>query len=66
MDKKEHITSSEKSLLFLKTIEQSPQITQRDLSQKLGLSLGKINFLVNALVDKGIIKTRNFTNSNNK
>ena len=66
MNKKEHILNSEQSLHLLKEIELTPGITQRDLSKKLNLSLGKINFLISALVSKGIIKTQNFKNSKNK
>ena len=53
-------------LKLLRAISENPQMTQRDLSSRLGLSLGKINFLVNAMIDKGFIKADNFKNSNNK
>lgn len=66
MDKHTRILNSEQSLQLLKEIEQTPGLTQRDLSKKLNLSLGKINFLIKALVAKGIIKTQNFKNSKNK
>jgi len=39
---------------------------QRDLSIKLGLSLGKINYVLNALLDKGLVKATRFKNSKNK
>ncbi|MDD4979742.1 MAG: MarR family EPS-associated transcriptional regulator [Candidatus Omnitrophica bacterium] len=60
------IFDSEKTLHVLKEIEHNPQITQRDLAQKLEISLGKINFLINALIDKGIIEIKNFKNAKNK
>ncbi|MFH1889005.1 MAG: MarR family EPS-associated transcriptional regulator [Candidatus Omnitrophota bacterium] len=60
------IIDSEKTLRVLREIERNPQITQRDLAQKLEISLGKINFLVRALIDKGIIEIKNFKNSKNK
>ena len=41
-------------------------MTQRDLSAHMGLSLGKINYLMKALVEKGFIKAHNFRNSRNK
>ena len=41
-------------------------MTQRELSLSLGISLGKVNFLIKALVHKGFIKANNFKNSNNK
>ena len=60
------IVDPEKSLQIIKEIERNPQITQRHLSQKLEISLGKINFLINSLIDKGIIEAKNFKNSKNK
>ena len=66
MDKHTQASNSEQSLHLLKEIGQNPSLTQRDLSKKLNLSLGKINFLIKALVAKGIIKTQNFKNSKNK
>ena len=57
---------SEEALSVLREIEADPEMTQRALSLRLGLSLGKINFLVKALVEKGLIKVENFKNSKNK
>ena len=59
-------TGTEESLMLLRTISDNPQITQRELSSKLGLSLGKINFLMKSLIEKGFIKANNFKNSQNK
>ena len=66
MDNSVKIFDSEKTLHVLQEIERNPKLTQRDLAQKLEISLGKINFLINALIDKGIIEIRNFKNSKNK
>ncbi|MEW6169732.1 MAG: winged helix-turn-helix transcriptional regulator [Pseudomonadota bacterium] len=41
-------------------IEQRPEITQRELASDLGVSLGKINYCLQALVDKGHVKLANF------
>lgn len=60
------VLNQEKILNVLKELEQNPQVTQRDLALKLGLSLGKINFLLNALIDKGIIEAKNFKNAKHK
>jgi len=60
------IFETEKTLLVLKEIEQNPQVTQRDLAVRLKVSLGKVNFLINALIDKGIIEIKNFKNAKNK
>ena len=51
---------------LLKTLEENPGLSQRDLAKRLGVSLGKINFCLNALVQKGSLKINNFRNSENK
>ena len=51
---------------LLKTLEDNPGLSQRDLAKRLGVSLGKVNFCLNALVDKGSLKINNFRNSENK
>ena len=51
---------------LLKVIKDNPEMTQRQLSKELGLSLGKTNYLMRALVDKGWVKLTNFRRSNNK
>ena len=53
-------------LRVLKIIESSPQITQRELADELGVSLGKANYCLKSLIDKGWLKARNFKNSRNK
>ncbi len=47
-------------------LENQPQISQRELSQKLGISLGKLNYCLKALLDKGLVKANNFKTSQNK
>ena len=51
---------------LLKLLAERPQTSQRQLSQALGVSLGKVNYCVKALLDQGWIKASNFKNSNNK
>ncbi len=51
---------------LLKTLEENPGLSQRDLAKKLGVSLGKVNYCLNALVTKGSVKVNNFRNSGNK
>ena len=51
---------------LLKLLAERPQASQRQLSQALGVSLGKINYCVKALLDQGWIKATNFKNSKNK
>jgi len=53
-------------LKVLRHVEGHPDVTQRELAQHLGISLGKANYCLKALIDKGFIKARNFRNSNNK
>lgn len=51
---------------LLKTLEDNPSLSQRALAKRLGISLGKVNFCLNALVEKGCLKVNNFRNSDNK
>ena len=51
---------------ILKKLEEDPQISQRDLARELGISLGKANYCLQALMDKGLVKANNFKNSRNK
>jgi EPS-associated MarR family transcriptional regulator len=51
---------------ILRILEEEPGISQRDLARQLGVSLGKANYCLQALIEKGWIKANNFKNSNNK
>ena len=53
-------------LKVLRQIEANPEITQRELAQELGVSLGKANYCLKALIDRGWVKVNNFKNSSNK
>lgn len=57
---------TEEFLHLLRAIEANPCFTQRELSASLGLSLGKINYLIKAMIKTGLIKAENFKNSRNK
>lgn len=50
----------------LSLLEENPQVSQRQLAKALGVSLGKVNFCIKALAEKGMIKASNFKNSKNK
>jgi EPS-associated MarR family transcriptional regulator len=52
--------------VLLRTLESNPAISQREMSKRLGVSLGKVNYCLNALVEKGCLKVNNFRNSSNK
>ena len=45
---------------LLKSIEENPSQSQRDLSLSLGISLGKLNYCLKALINKGLVKAGNF------
>ena len=51
---------------ILKSLELDSHPTQRQLSNDLGVSLGKVNYCLKSLIKKGFIKVNNFRNSNNK
>ncbi|EPG56391.1 EPS-associated transcriptional regulator, MarR family [Leptospira borgpetersenii serovar Javanica str. UI 09931] len=51
---------------LLRILEENPEVNQREISEILGISLGKVNYCLKALMDKGWIKAKNFKNSNNK
>lgn len=59
-------SNGDEILRLLREIKKSPELTQRELSSRLGISLGKVNFLLNALIRKGFVKAHNFKNSHNK
>lgn len=50
----------------LKELSVEDTISQRDLSRRVGLSLGSINYIMKELINKGYVKTRRFKNSSNK
>lgn len=51
---------------LLKLLEANPELSQRQLADALGVSVGKVNFCLRALLEKGLLKVRNFRDSNNK
>jgi EPS-associated MarR family transcriptional regulator len=57
---------NESQFKTLRELSSEGAITQRELSRRLGLSLGSINYIIRALMEKGYIKAQRFKNSNNK
>jgi EPS-associated MarR family transcriptional regulator len=58
---------SDSSILrVLKLLDVSPNRTQREMARELGMSLGKANYVLHALLEKGFVKVQNFRNSSNK
>ena len=51
---------------LLKLLETNPGLSQRQLARELGISLGKVNFCLAALIEKGLLKASNFRTSQNK
>ena len=51
---------------IMKQIEANPSISQRELARELGISLGKVNFCLKALIDVGMVKAGNFKNNKQK
>ena len=51
---------------LLRKIEVNPECTQRELSKEMGVSLGKVNYCIKKLTEKGWIKLTNFKQNPNK
>lgn len=51
---------------LLKLLQACPQLSQRELAEKMGVSLGKANYCMRALIEKGLVKLENFQQSENK
>jgi EPS-associated MarR family transcriptional regulator len=51
---------------LLRSLEQDANLTQRQLSEELGISLGKVNYCLKSLIQKGFVKINNFKNSKHK
>jgi EPS-associated MarR family transcriptional regulator len=64
----ERIANSREDIHFriLQMVEKNPLASQRQIASALGVSLGRINYCLNALINKGMIKIENFTASPNK
>lgn len=58
--------SDEYHLKVMQMIVKQPDISQRELAARLNVSVGKINYCMQALVGKGLVKIQNFRNSKNK
>ena len=51
---------------LLRKLESNPQFTQRELSREMGVSLGKVNYCIKKLTEKGWVKLTNFTHNPDK
>lgn len=61
-----HHLSDEVRYRLLKLLAAEPHATQRDLARSLGVSLGKVNYCLHALIAKGLVKARSFRKSDHK
>ena len=50
----------------MRILQENPDLTQRELAEKLGISVGGLNYCLKALMDKGFVKLENFQNSKHK
>ncbi|MFG6486795.1 MarR family EPS-associated transcriptional regulator [Roseateles sp. BYS78W] len=59
-------TENELDYALLQQLERKTDSSQRDLAKRLGVSVGKVNFCMRALVDRGWVKVNNFRRADNK
>lgn len=50
----------------MRILQENPDLTQRELANRLGISVGGLNYCLKALMEKGLVKMKNFSNSKNK
>ena len=60
------IKNNQDSLDILRKIQKNPEVSQREMAEDLGFSLGKLNYCLKALKEKGLIKIENFKKNPNK
>ena len=60
------VLSDENRYQLLKLLEKNPEMSQRQIAAALGVSLGKVNFCLRALIEIGSVKVANFSRSPNK
>lgn len=60
------MSTNEAQYRVLRLLEANPEMSQRDVALELGVSLGKVNYCLRALIGKGWIKASNFKNNKNK
>ena len=66
MPSKNQIKAEDIRFRVLRLLQGSPTSSQRDIAKSLGISLGSVNYCLNALVEKGHVKMRNFHEANDK
>lgn len=66
MTSRKDFTQEEIHFRAMRILQDNPDLTQRELAQSLGISVGGLNYCLNALIDKGFVKVSNFQQSKNK
>ena len=66
MNSRQANTQDETHFRVMRILQDNSDLTQRELAQKLGISVGGLNYCINALIDKGFVKVSNFQQSKNK
>jgi EPS-associated MarR family transcriptional regulator len=59
-------TQEDTAFRVMRLLQANPDLTQRELAQELGISLGGLNYCLKALIDKGWVKVQSFSQSKNK
>ena len=60
------VTNEDTTYHLLRVLEDNPQATQRELAEAMGVSVGKANYVLRGLTEKGWVKARNFQRADNK
>lgn len=66
MTSKRRKLQEDASFRVLRLLQESPEISQRELAQAVGVSVGGIHYVLSALIEKGLVKLGNFTASEDK
>ena len=60
------MSNQQSKFQLLKSLERDSNLTQRQLSKELGISLGKVNYCLQSLIQKGFVKVNNFKKSKHR
>ena len=66
MQPKPRRTPDDTRFRVLRVLTRNPELTQREIAAQLGMSTSGLNYVLHALIDKGLVKVRNFAQSSNK
>lgn len=62
----QRVSHDKTTLIVMRALQKQPDMSQRDLAQRAGISLGSLHYCLKALMDKGFVKLENFQNSQHK